>query len=225
MSSRQRPHPSAKSVDSRRMAGFTLLEIMVAMLLLTIIITSSVSLLFLNVRGWDALMADSERMLDEVLINDRISNTLRSVTPLKFSENGQQQLAFVGEAQRLQFISTAPQQYLAGGLFEYLLMVERDTENSAALVLYYAPYKPDATAFSLPMEGEKRTLISDLSSLSFSFYGKKRRSREADWSETWEPEEENYPDYIKISLTKEGEASAPEMRFIRLLANHPAVLR
>jgi len=225
MLSRRMIHPLAKPVAAPRMGGFTLLEIMVSMLLLTIIITSSVSLLFLNVRGWDALMADSERMLDRVLINDRISNVLRTLVPLKLSANGQQQLAFVGEPQRLHFVSIAPQQHLAGGLFEYLLMVERDAENSAVLVLYLTPHKPDATALVLPMEGEKRTLMSGLSSLSFSFYGKKAGSREAEWLDTWEPEGQNYPDVIKLSLTSQGEETAPQERFIRLLAARSAGLR
>ena len=225
MSSLHLPPSTAPRLQDRRMAGFTLLEIMVAMLLLTIIITSSVSLLFLNVRGWDALMADSEEMLDQILISDRIGNALRTLAPLKLLDNGQQTLAFLGEPQRLHFISAAPQQYLPGGLFEYLLSVEGAGEDGASLVLYYAPYRPDATALTLPETGEKRTLIDQVGDLRFSYYGIKRIRETAAWSDTWEAAGDNYPQLIKISLPAEDGTMLPQARFIRLLATHVETLR
>ena len=214
------PSPPAKPACIPKMAGFTLLEIMVAMLLLTIIITSSVSLLFLNVRGWDGLMADSEQMLDEILIGDRINIALGRLVPLKRVVNGRQRLVFAGEAQSVHFVSPAPRQFLAGGLFEYLLMVEKSPENGSDLVLYYAPYLPDGTAFSLPSEGEKRILMPNMERLGFSFYGKKGRRDSLEWSNSWAPESENYPEIIKMSLQSDEQKRSIQTGFIRILTTH-----
>ena len=148
------------SVPSRQ-AGFTLLEIMVAMLLLGVIVTASVSLLFINIRGWDALVTDSERTLDEALINNRLREALRYLQPLIWQDGGERRLAFAGESERIHFVSRAPLQHRTGGFFEYLLIQESDSENRRRLVLYYAPYHPDQTEFRLPQEGERRQLFAN----------------------------------------------------------------
>lgn len=208
-----------------RTAGFTLLEIMVAMLLLTVIITSSTSLLFLNIRGWDALSADSEQALDEVLISERINGSLRNLMPIIRQTPAGRRLLFLGEAKQLHFVSTAPQQFRSGGLFEYLLREEPDNENRLALVLYYTPYRPDATEFVLPNEGSKRTLIADTGGISFSYYGSKKRIGQPEWSDSWESELESYPQFVKLTQSRDRAGAGEETRFIRLLMASSARLR
>ncbi|MCU7797329.1 MAG: prepilin-type N-terminal cleavage/methylation domain-containing protein [Candidatus Thiodiazotropha sp. (ex Myrtea spinifera)] len=208
--------PDKQPIPSHSMRGFTLLEIMVAMLLLTVIVTSSVSLLFLNIRGWDALTADSEAALDEMLISERINSTLQTLSPLVWQTQKGKRLAFEGESKRLHFVSSAPQQFRAGGLFEYLLQEELDSDNRPALILYYTPYQPDLLEFRLPQEGQRRTLISDTGGLYFSFYGRKSRLEQAEWWDNWESDANNYPEVVRIKLTRGREAVAEEVHFVRL---------
>ena len=187
-----------------RSAGFTLLEIMVAMLLLTVIVTSSVSLLFMNIRGWDGLVNDSEAALGETLIHDRLTLILRQLRPMVWKAGGQRRLAFAGERDRVQFISQAPQQFRAGGLFEYLLVQEYDSDNQANLVLYYAPYYPGQTEFKLPGQGAGRTLFVDTGGITFSYLGPQEGGRQEDWGERWESGSTEYPTAVRIEFASSG---------------------
>lgn len=201
------------------MGGFTLLEIMVAMLLLTVIVTSSVSLLFLNIKGWDALTTDGEAALDQMLINERINSILSGLSPLVWQTGNGKRLAFEGEPKRLHFVSKAPQQFRSGGLFEYLLQEELDRDNRAALVLYYAPYLPDSGEFRLPEEGKRRTLIADTGGLYFSYYGSKNRSGHTEWWDLWESDANQFPEVIGLKRVGNRGLGAEEKQFIRLMTS------
>ncbi len=189
---------------SATQAGFTLLEIMVAMVLLTVIVTSSVSLLFMNIRSWDGLVNDSEMALGETLIHDRLTQILRQLSPLVWKSGGERSLAFAGEQDRVHFISQAPQQYRAGGLFEYLLAQEYDSDNQANLILYYAPYYPGQTEFRLPEDGKRRTLLVDTGGVRFAYLGP-QRGRELDWQARWEASATDYPSMVRIELAAGGD--------------------
>ncbi len=208
-----------------RAAGFTLLEIMVAMLLLAVIVTASVSLLFINIRGWDALVTDSEKSLDGVLIRDRLVTMLRQLSPLVWQSGGNRQLAFNGETDRVQFISRAPMQYRQGGQFEYLLMQELDSENRRNLVLYYAPYRPDQTEFRLPEDGERRQLFSDTGGVTFAYWGVKQTGAKQEWWEGWENDLDSYPSMVRIQFAGSGDDAVATTEFVKLLMDASGTLR
>ncbi len=209
--------PVSVGPPARRAGGFTLLEIMVAMILLAVIVTSTVSLLFINIRGWNGLVSDSERSLDDTLIEHRLQAMLRQTVPLIWAEAGDRRLAFEGEPKGVHFISRAPQQYRAGGLFEYLLIEERDSENRQGLVLYYAPYYPEQTRFMLPEGGQRRWLKTDTGGVTFAFFGSQRRGQPDEWSENWSSDSESYPRMVQIRFAAEGEGGEASPRFVRLM--------
>ena len=214
MQTRSSP-PTVSSL--RRAAGFTLLEIMVAMLLLSVIITASVSLLFLNIRGWDALTSDSEAALDESLINHRVRGTISLLSPIVWQTREGRRLAFEGEAKQLHFISAAPQQYTSGGLFEYLLQEQLDSENRYTLTLRYAPYHPDETAFALPKTGDMRILNADTGGVTFAYYGIARRGGQPEWRERWDSDMEGYPQIVRLTFANAQDGFGEGGLYIRLL--------
>jgi hypothetical protein len=124
-------------------------------------------------------------------------------------------LAFSGDSGHLQFIAPAPQQYQSGGLFEYRLTQERDTEHGVSLILYYTPYYPNIQQFSLPEKARRRTLISGLQRIEFSFFGKPQNRPEPEWTEQWLDTYQHFPEMIKISHTVEGQ-DRPQARYIRI---------
>lgn len=217
--------PPAPAPGVRRAAGFTLLEIMVAMLLLSIIVTSSVTLLFLNIRGWDALTGDSEQSLDTSLINDRLRGAIGRLSHIVRQTPEGRRLAFEGDPKHLHFVSAAPQQFASGGLFEYLLQEELDSGNRYALVLYYAPYRPDGMAFVLPNAGEKRILVADTGGVTFAYYGIDKRGGQPAWRERWDRDLEGYPRIVKLIQADTAGGFGEGGQFIRLLTTDAARLR
>ncbi|MCU7919545.1 MAG: prepilin-type N-terminal cleavage/methylation domain-containing protein [Candidatus Thiodiazotropha sp. (ex Epidulcina cf. delphinae)] len=210
-----------KGLPHNRAGGFTLLEVMVAMLLLAVIVTASASMLFLNIKGWEGLTESSDRVLEEHLILARVTTLVQQLTPLVWRDRQRRVLAFAGRANQLHFIAPAPQQHTAGGLFEYLLTEERDAEHGMSLVLYYAPAHPDDETLSLPRRGHRRVMMSGLDGAGFSFYGRKRERAEREWTDSWEAESDRYPDLIRLTRFYGGDRTQARDHFIRIRRQSP----
>jgi prepilin-type N-terminal cleavage/methylation domain-containing protein len=200
--------------------GFTLLEIMIALLLLAIITTTSVSMLFLNLKGWERVAENSDRQLAEQLTTARVEQIIRNIIPMIWQQqNRVRQIAFSGDAQHVQFIAPAPQQYQPGGLFEYRLTLQEDFQQGTRLLLHYIPYQPNNRQFLLPQEGSKRILLSGLEKIEFSFFGLLPNRTEPEWTGEWQPLNGNYPELVKITLVEEG-MRMPNERIVRIRRNH-----
>jgi prepilin-type N-terminal cleavage/methylation domain-containing protein len=209
--------PISKRPDlANSCGGFTLLEIMIALLLLAIITTTSVSMLFLNIKAWERVTENSDRQLAEQLTTARMEQIIRNIIPLIWQQqNRVNQIAFSGDARHVQFIAPALQQYQPGGLFEYRLVLEDDFEQGVSLVLYYLPYHPENSQFVLPQRGHKRILLSGVDRAEFSFFGLLPNQTEAEWSDFWGALNANYPELVKISFTHAG-MSAVNQRIVRI---------
>ena len=190
---------------------------MIALLLLAIITTTSVSMLFLNIKGWESVSESSDRQIAEHLALARVENMIQHLLPISWREQQMRLLAFSGDAGHIQFIAPAPQQYQAGGLFEYRLADEFDSEQGHSLVLYYAPYYPDAKRFSIPEQGRRRILVPGLESVRFHYYGRKYERAEPEWTDLWERTSRRYPELVRISTVPGGGNTSPEERFVRIL--------
>ncbi|MET0026505.1 MAG: prepilin-type N-terminal cleavage/methylation domain-containing protein [Candidatus Thiodiazotropha sp.] len=206
-----------RGLDSRQ-AGFTLLEILIALLILATIVTSAISMLFINLKGWDQLAAHSDRQVAKQRIMTRVNNTIAQIQPISWTNPKGRQLAFIGEANLLQFIAPAPQPYAPGGLFEYRLSVEQDSVEGTRLVLMYRPYQPQERAFVLPDHGSQRVLLSGLDDMRFQYYGVQQGSRNPAWSELWLESARDYPELIEIQSS--GANGARDVRYIALRQWH-----
>ncbi|MFI0377395.1 MAG: type II secretion system protein J [Candidatus Thiodiazotropha sp.] len=208
-----------------RSGGFTLLEVMVAMLLLAIIMTTSVTMLFSNLKGWERLTEHSDAVLEEHLIQKRVTSMIQHLVPLVWRDRSQRSLALTGEARQLQFISKAPQQYRAGGLFEYLLVQENAYQQGISLVLYFTPFDPNASQLTLPGNGSRRVLMTGLEALEFSYFGSKQERETAGWFDSWEAGSARYPELIRLSLRYPDDEDGPQEHYYRVRQNYPMIVQ
>jgi prepilin-type N-terminal cleavage/methylation domain-containing protein len=205
--------------------GFTLLEVMVALVLLAVIMTTSVTLLFVNLKGWEGLTEHSDEIQQAHLIEKRVASLIEHLAPLVWRDQKQRQLALDGESQRFQFVSKAPQQYRAGGLFEYLLVQEVTDDLGLSLVLYFAPFDPNATHLTLPDNASRRVLLSDLQGVEFSYFGSKHNRETRVWRNDWGAASIRYPELIRLSLRYSTEKKRVRERYIRIHQDHPIVVQ
>jgi prepilin-type N-terminal cleavage/methylation domain-containing protein len=190
--------------------GFTLLEVMIALLLLVVIMTTSVSMLFLNIKGWESVSEASEDKITTHLVSARIEYMLRNLIPLTWQDRQSRYLAFSGDEHHVQFIAPAPQQYQSGGLFEYRLAQQHDSQQGLNLVLDYAPYYPQNRQFSLSDRGRgrRRILFTGLERIEFSFFGQLQPGSESEWVSRWSQNNRDYPELIRISHVALGRSGS-----------------
>ena len=186
-----------------RNAGFTLLEIMVAMVVLALIVTTAFGAVRLGERSWEAGHARSSEMETMRSVAGVLQRQFNQILPLTWTRGTETILAFNGNRERIRFIAPAPQHGGSTGLFEYTLTVETDNDD-ARLVLSYHLHDPDMEGFAPDGSEPHRVLLVDqLKSASFDFYGAPVADEPPDWYSQWSFEAEAYPLLVQARLIRQ----------------------
>lgn len=168
----------------RHARGFTLLEILVALMLMSFIMTGLASSLFslaqTETRVDRRLEADNRfraamHFLDQAL--GRVSYRQRPGV-LNVEES---QYWFDGQEQQVRWVGVMPARYGAGGRYFFQLGVE-SSGGGGNLVIRFAPWS-DVPDFPDPANMEGRVLLTDVSQFSLRYRGES--SETMAWSPQW----------------------------------------
>ncbi len=195
------PGRDAPPHTSRHCAqGFTLLEIMVAMVVLSLIMTTAFGALRMGERSWEAGLARSTETETLRTVAGVLQRQFNQILPLTWIEDTQTFITFSGDHQQLRFIAPAPQHHGATGLFEFTLVVKMDTGN-AQLVLYYRLYDPGNEGFAPDHSDRQRmVLVDNLNTASFAYYGSPVAGDPPRWHSQWSTEAEAFPRLVRARL-------------------------
>ncbi len=186
-------------------AGFTLLEIMVAMVVLTMIISTAFGALRLAERSWEAGLehaGETERLRT---VSAVLQRSFSQILALSWSENTKTHIAFSGDQKQLRFIAPAPQHHGATGLFEYTLVVAPHA-GSNRLMLYYRLHDPDHIGFAADGSDRQQVLLVDeLKTASFAYYGSPVTGDPAQWHAQWNTDAEAFPRLVHMRIVSPPE--------------------
>jgi general secretion pathway protein J len=198
--------PARNRSDLRlRARGFTLLEVMVAMLILTLIVTSSFGALRLGERSWEAGAARSGATETLRTLGGLLQRQMSQLVPVTWKVDAKTRIAFAGTRNTLTFIAPAPAHQNAGGLFEYTLAVERRSD-STDLILYYRQYDPGGEGFAQLTETVQRMpLIEGLQAGEIAYYGSPDPDTPPRWQLQWSSETALLPRLVRLRLVPPAE--------------------
>ena len=200
-----------RPVPAPRSAGFTLLEVMVAMVVLTLIVTSAFGALRLGERSWEAGLertAETETLRSVASVLQR---QLNQVLPLQWSDKTEKTIAFSGALDRVRFIAPAPQHHGSTGLFEYTLVAE-ENEDSVSLVLYYRLHDPDMIGFKPEGSDSQRVLLVDaLKAVDFAYFGSPVKDDPPQWFTQWSMDAEAFPRLVHARLVTSSGQPWPDL--------------
>jgi len=186
-------------------AGFTLLEIMVAMVVLTMIITAAFGALRLGERSWETGLTRAGETEALRTVSGLLQRQFNQILPLSWTEQTQTYIAFSGSQDQVRFIAPAPQHHGATGLFEYTLIVQPHA-SGYRLVLYYRLYDPDRTGFMPDNSDSQRVMLLDkLKNATFSFYGSPVSGDLPRWYSRWGSDAETFPQLVHAHLVANSE--------------------
>jgi general secretion pathway protein J len=176
-------------------AGFTLLELLIGLALLSLLLLLLFSSLRLGQRVWDT----GEKALGEsnaqVLVSGFLRRALTQIQPWRFNTDAGQVLAFTGEADTLRFAGILPSQAGRAGL---RVMALESVEGRVRL--RHRPPIADTKSFDILDGAENIPLIEGVRSMSFEYYGAEQADGTATWKSSWH-----------------GEAALPKLIRVRLL--------
>jgi general secretion pathway protein J len=192
----------------RRAHGFTLIELVVAMLLLSMGLVLAFAVLrsaqSVATRG-EAIAAGNERMR---AVEDFLRRRLSAALPIPWSTGGDRQARFIGEPDRLAFVADLPAYLGQGGPYLHELRVhpggaERSLDLKLSLV------QGNMVLAEAPTRAPER-LADGLRTVAFRYRGRDPEGNWVAWQTRW-PWPERLPVLVEIAIEPEDGVAWPLM--------------
>lgn len=194
-----------------RQRGFTLVELVVAMVILGAMLALLYSGLNFAARSWDAGDANGQRMADRRIGENFLRRELTELFPMRWKEPTTLQFAFEGEKDHMRFVSSRPAGITQGGLSLVGIEVQDEAPGSKArnLVMRRAMPDDDQKDFR-PLDAAKPTvLIAGVDSATFEYFGAENDFTQPQWIDSWKWPN-RMPEMIRIHL-RGADGPMPEM--------------
>ncbi len=184
----------------KRAAGFTLIELVVAMALLGTMMVLLYSGLAFALRSWDAGEVNGRRTADRRIGENFLRREMAELFPMRFKDPMAVKVAFEGGAQRLRFVSARAPGITRGGLS----LVGVEVESGAAprerhLVMRRAMPDDEAKDFGPLDRAERTVLIEDVDSVQFAYFGTENDFTDPKWFDVW-PYTERIPRLVRLRI-------------------------
>jgi len=187
-------------VSARAQGGFTLIELIVAMVLLAVMMSLLYSGVSFALRSWDAGDANGRRVADRRIGENFVRRELTELFPMRWKDPMTLKFAFDGAADHLRFVSSRPADVSGGGLSLVGIDVEQgEAPKSSNLVMRRAMPDDAARDFG-PLDQVKPTvLLEDVGAVSFAYFGAENDFTDPQWYDQW-TFEGRIPSLIRISM-------------------------
>ena len=194
-----------------RAGGFTLLETVVALTLLATMLGLLFAGLRTGVRAWDAGTDRGDRADQLLLTYSFVRKELSAAFPWRFKDPLAVRLAFVGERERVRFVSMRPADLGGGGLafVSFEKEAAKGAERAGRLVMRRSPAIAEAKDFESVEAAEAFTLADGVTELRFEYYGAENEAAKPAWSDKWDFPQ-RLPTHVRL-LMKGAQAPMPEI--------------
>jgi prepilin-type N-terminal cleavage/methylation domain-containing protein len=170
----------------RAQGGFTLVEVVLAMVLVGSILLLTYSGLSFALRSWDAGDANGRRIAERQLAENFLRRELSEMFPMRFKDAMQVKMAFEGSASHLRFVSARPPGIQMGGLSLVGIEMQDDREKRTRdLVMLRAMPDDEAVDFGPLDKAERHLLLAGVDRVDFGYFGSENDFKEAQWHDSW----------------------------------------
>ncbi|NNG05466.1 MAG: prepilin-type N-terminal cleavage/methylation domain-containing protein [Inquilinus sp.] len=172
-----------------RERGFTLVELLVAMVLLGMLSVVLFGGLRFGARAWEAgsqRMERSNEIETTQSVLRRLLGTARGAIVFERDpDRGPGVWTMLGSRSGLSFAAPLPAHRGTGGPHGFALGLERQ-DDGRALVLRWALHRPESAPDIAGEAGEATVLLQDVAALRIDYYGSREMGDTAEWSDNWE---------------------------------------
>jgi general secretion pathway protein J len=198
---------------NRGEAGFSLIEMLVAITILALVLAMLPGTFSLAHRTWDATAVLDQRARQDggrSFLQARLAEAMPVFEPVGA---GAVQLVFTGSAETLSFVAPSANGPQGAGLYRFTL--ETKPQASAnALIVTVAPFVVRRGRDDAP-PSEQHVLYDGLTSASFRYYGRKDlRTPTPSWQTAW-PRRDALPDAVELTV-ENGKATRTVLIELRL---------
>ena len=206
--------------------GFTLLELLVALTLLSLVFAALFGELRFAARAWDAADAKLDRNGELLSVHSFLRQRFQQihVTPRNQEPDSIDSAAvFSGNGRSMDFLGTMPANIADGGFYDISLSSEIG-QDGTNLFVSWRPFDEERTRSVPDSPDNSRILLRGIREVRFAYFGKSAETLAPQWWDIW-PSRDSAPSLIRIQvLFEDGDRrSWPEM--VVAPANANTILR
>lgn len=186
------------SASRRQSPGFTLLEVLVAITLLSLIAALLSGGLRFGTRVWHRGEDQLQTLAAIQSVHGLMRRQLVQLMPVIASDDPEGLVMFEGMPTYVRFVGSAPAEVMVGGCYEITFGLSHD-EVAQHLVMAWrllGRSKDDDLAGS---EREQVLLLRDVAEVSFTFFGAEAEDETPQWHEMW-VESTTLPRLVRIMV-------------------------
>lgn len=192
--------------------GFTLLELILSIGILSIVLVTIYATLSMGSRTWEKGERDIEKIQRERVVMNLLSREIKSAFPYKVTpselDDHKEFYAFDGKKDSISFVSGVPLRGERGGLSWLTFLVEEDL---GLVVIERDALRADIFEERDSLNKDDMEVLDQrVREIQFEYYqrksGKTEGEGEGEWEEKWDAEKEGtLPHAVKVTLTIEDE--------------------
>jgi general secretion pathway protein J len=203
---------SLKPLSQIRSQGFTLLELLVALLLLSLIFLLLTSGLQFGTRAWNVGQEEPNSTSEAVTVQQLLRRVLSEVRPymIEAAPTVRRHVYFIGNQNSVRFIAPVPEHLGVGGLYEVALYLTDDGGSRHRLEMSWRLFRGTETS-SGPQRGRQIALVDEVAQIQFAYFGHRSPQDSGQWYNDWQ-DVQSLPDLIRLHVTlSAGEQAWPDL--------------
>ena len=190
------------------MRGFTLMEVLVGMTLLSMMLVLLFGSLKMSSESWER---GEKKILDvneAAAVYNFFRRYLQTAMPLlDYTNNEEQALSFQGKKDALQFVSVRPASFIGPREQLYSVSLER-LGNEQVIKVAMTPFFPSAEGEE--WQKDEEILLRNVQHLSFEYFGSDEGETNPRWQDEWLMRSQ-LPQLIKIKIVDATQDVWPEL--------------
>jgi len=196
---------------ARRVRGFTLLELTIALVLLALMSAVMFGSLSFAGRSWDGGEAKAAQVSEMRQAEQFLRAQIGSQYPLRAAAVVEVPLYFAGAAEEMRYAAALPSRVAEGGVYLFRLALASEGDKKK-LVQERVIVDPKATGDVEFRDAERAVMADDVQSIKFEYFGLNSDANESEtptWRDRWD-DKQRLPILVRIGVTpKKGLAWPP----------------
>jgi len=200
------PRRGSRNLQSPN-AGFTLLELLIALGLMAAIMAAAFGGLRFGARLWEAGNVRAEAAGEFRSTYRVLRQLLASSQPLTLADESEPAYAFEGDSDELRFVAPVPVGAGEAGAYAIVLFTTRDREGQD-LHLGWSRFDGDEEDIDEFESDDDIVLVRDIRDLRFAYFGTSKTANEPAWTDRWD-DPDQLPRLVRLTIDKGGDGGVP----------------
>ncbi len=197
-------------MNNKDKSGFTLVEVLIGMSILSIMMLLLFASLRTCIQNWEAGENKLAQMSESAAVQNFLINKLTNSLPLSQDFLEEKGFSFQGENDSLQFVAAMPASASRLGLQLFNLYLKpSNNNNSYDLWVKIQPFYPNRDESN--WKDEELIILKQLERFKLRYFGAEQTDEDPTWHDEW-MEQEKLPLIINIELTMANGMVWPEIQ-------------